>query len=172
MRQLLVKRIIKHIEENRILNEKVDYEEMEPAYYDEMKALKPYIKEADWTAFMVNMAIMYVNQGLLYARCKLSEKEFDNYAIWFSIDMDEDTKEFQHYYDCHPCYTRKAGYMLYYMTKRPVDIERISIYDMIKDVNGLSDFYCFEGYGYTPDDIIYEFIPKSIVDRYKASLKK
>lgn len=171
MRQLLVKKIIKYIEDNSILYDSSDYEAMDVAYYDECKILKHYVNEQDLTAFMVNMAIMYVNQGLLYAKCKLSKKFFDNYMIWFRIEKDEYTMEWQHYYDCQTLFTRKAEYILDYY-KNPIEISTISINDKIKCVSGLSDFYCYE-YQYESNDYAqYTFIPKFFVDRYNAKMNK
>lgn len=171
MRQLLVKKIIKHIEESNILYDYSDCEAMDIAYYDECKILKDYVNEQDLTAFMVNMAIMYVNQGLLYAKCKLSKKDFENYMIWFHIEKNEYMMEWQHYYDCQTLFTRKAEYILGYY-KNPIEISTISIYDKIKCVSGLSDFYCYE-YQYESNDYAqYTFIPKFFVDRYNANKNK
>ena len=168
MRQLLVKRLIKHIEDNRILYDWNDYEEMEPAYYDEMQSLESYVKKQDWTAFIVNMAIMYVNQGLLYARCKLSKKEFNNYAIWFRIEVDEDMKESLHYYEVRTLFTRKANSILPYIIKKPIDIKNIKIYDSIKHINGLSDFYCYESIPCSSCRY-YSFVPKCFIERNAAT---
>ena len=54
---------------------------MDVAYDDEVSLLKSFIRRQDLTAFMVNMAIMYVNQGLLYAKSKLSKRNFENYMM-------------------------------------------------------------------------------------------
>lgn len=173
MRQLLVKKIIKYIEDNSILYDSSDYEAMDVAYYDECKILKHYVNEQDLTAFMVNMAIMYVNQGLLYAKSKLSKRNFENYMMWFNVDVDEYMMATHHYYPCLVCFTRRENKLLsYYYKEKPIDVATLNIYPLVSSIIGLSEFYCYEHKCEFDDTIQYTFIPKFFVDRYNAKMNK
>ncbi len=172
MRQLLTKKIIRRIEENNILYDYNDCEAMDVVYDDEVASLKPYMDKLDLTAFVFNMAIMYLNHGLRYAKHKLSEKDYENYMMWIDMDVDEYAMECEHYYNCQVVYTRRANKILeYYCNQKPLDIKTLCIYPLVGYIVGISDFYCYEFIDELCDSIQYVFIPKVFVDRYKESLK-
>ena len=83
MNQFIVKKIINNLDKFDILHDYEDYECFEVIYNEEVTFLKSFISKQDITTFSINMAIMYVNQGLLYAKNKLSVADFDNFMIWF-----------------------------------------------------------------------------------------
>ena len=86
MKYNVIERIKKYIDEHDVLYDYETYEQM-PIYhrYSELDSLKSTIKTECYMSFLINMAIMYVNQGLLYAKSQLSEDELKNYLIYFGI---------------------------------------------------------------------------------------
>ena len=173
MKQYPIKKIIKHIIDNDILYDYNDAEAMDVAYDDDVSLLKSFIRRPDLTAFMVNMAIMYVNQGLLYAKSKLSKRNFENYMMWFNVDVDEYMMATHHYYPCLVCFTRRENKLLsYYYKEKPIDVATLNIYPLVSSIIGLSEFYCYEHKCEFDDTIQYTFIPKFFVDRYNAKMNK
>ena len=169
MRQFPIKKIIKHLQANDILSDHEDYESFEVICSDEITFLKDYISKEDLNAFLINMAIMYVNQGILYAKHNLSARKFKEYAIWFSVDIEDFfPREIGHYFvEAH--YTRRASVVFHDLLDKPFDIRKNAEFNKIaKTVNGLSDFYCTEMK--CLDEVVYSFIPKFFVDRYRETL--
>lgn len=168
MKDQVVKQIIKHIESGGILEDYNDAEAMDVISWDEVDFLKSSIREQDIMAFVINLAIMYVNQGLLYAKYKLSKDDFDDYMIWFDVSLDDNFKLDDDVYECQVVFSRKANVLMPdYLN--PIDVTDLSIFDFVKDVNGLSDFYCYQMH-YNQDCEKCVFIPKCLVDKYRTNL--
>lgn len=172
MRQYPVKRIIKHLEEDNVLFDCGDVEELEPITYNEIKYLKSVIQDDYLTAFSVNMAIMYVNQGLLYAKSKLSAGEFDNYMIWFQVAKEKDIFDEDHFYFTRVNFSLHANERFFWQLASSFDIKEDSeFYELIKDVIGINDFCCYAQYDFD-GDAYYHFVPKCFVEKYSSSSKK
>ena len=78
--------IKKYIDEYEVLR---DYETFEimPIFnrYKELDCLKYFIKKEYYTSFFVDLAIMYVNLGFLYAKSQLKKNDLNNYLIGFEV---------------------------------------------------------------------------------------
>lgn len=159
--------ILRHIEDSDILHDGGDVEVLEVISYDEINKLKSCIGECDLTSFIVNLSIMYVNQGLLYAKSKLAFTEFCNYIMWFEIYKFEEDFIEDHYYDCRVNFSLDAKSVFHDYLVNPFNVDedkKLSV--EIKDVNGLCDFCCYAIPCYN-ENFVYAFVPKRIVDRYK-----
>ena len=167
MRQYPVRGIMDYIEKSKILYNYNDCESLEVANYKETRFLKQYITDPNLTAFLANMAIMYVNQGLLYAKKRLSGDALDNYMIWFDIQKDTSCMQDNHSYTCQVLFSRQARTILA-LYDNPVNIKDTGIYELIKDIVGFNEFYCYENHFDESDCIQYAFIPKIFVDRYNT----
>ena len=81
MRYSVIERIKKYIDEYEVLR---DYETFEimPIFnrYKELDCLKYFIKKEYYTSFFVDLAIMYVNLGFLYAKRQLKKRE----GVWLN----------------------------------------------------------------------------------------
>ena len=86
MENAIFKQIVMYIDEHDILNQDETCEQM-PVFHvlSELECLSSFINKDYYISFCVNMAIMYVNQGILYAKSKLSVAEFENYIIYFDV---------------------------------------------------------------------------------------
>ena len=150
-----------------------DYEteEQMPIYYPRyghLECLDDFIDKESYDTFFVNMAIMYVNQGILHAKHKLSETEFNNYLICFAIDYDTEILEEMGYLDTQVFFSRKKSEILTEeWLGKPIALEDTEIYDKIKDIIGINDFASYKcTFKYNDDDVItwYHFIPKCFLE--------
>ena len=160
MGKSIIKDIIEYIEEHDILNEYDTYEQM-PVFHvlTELDCLSNYIKKAYYTSFCVNLAIMYVNQGLLHAKSRLSENEFENFIIYFDLCINKDDEG--DYITIDVIFSRKAKEHLS-MFRTPVDIKDTKVYEHVKNTIGINDFSCYY-YKNEFDDEYYSFIPRTIM---------
>lgn len=142
MRYNVIERIKKYIDEHDVLYDYETYEQMPIFYrYKELDCLDSVIRKEDYTAFFVNLAIMYVNIGLLYAKKKLTKEEQKDYLIYFMIYyIDEDIEE-DGFVRVDVVFTRKAKEHLKLFNK-PVDFRNTKINKYIKDIIGINEFSC------------------------------
>lgn len=165
-RQNLAKSIIKQLEDYRALYDWNGPEVLEPIDYFELKRLRHYIKEKDLTASSISMAIMYLNQTLLYAKSKLPADEFDDYMAWIVVDKEISCFDEDHFYFLEVYFSKQARNFFTINPLPSFDIKNDApFYELIKDVIGINDFCCyalsdFEGVVY------YHFVPKYFVDKY------
>jgi hypothetical protein len=147
MKYNVIERIKKFIDEHEVLRDYETYEQMPMIYrYDELNCLKSTIKKEHLMTFLINMAIMYVNQGLLYAKSQLSEEELKNYLIYWGIWWDDEEIEEMGFSRVDVYFTRKAKEQIKLFdtdTCKPVDYKHTKIYKYVKDVIGISDFTCY-----------------------------
>ena len=145
-----------------------DYEteEQMPIYYPRyghLECLDDFIDKESYDTFFVNMAIMYVNQGILHAKHKLSNEEFKNYLIYFAVECDDENFELLGHQDTQVFFSRKKDEILKYTTKNPpVALQDTEIYDQIKDVIGINNFVCYKTIGEYCR--WYDFIPKCFLE--------
>ena len=144
-----------------------DYEteEQMPMYYrfEQLDCLDNFIDKDKYDTFFINMAIMYVNQGILHAMHRLSNVEFKNYLIYFAVICDDEHQELFGYQDTQVFFSRKKDEMLKYITSSsPIALQDTEIYDQIKDIIGINDFVCFKRIG--EDCTWYDFIPKCFLE--------
>jgi len=144
-----------------------DYEteEQMPMYYylEQLDCLDDFIDKESYDTFFINMAIMYVNQGILHAMHKLSNEEFKNYLIYFCVRCDDEHQKLFGYQDTQVFFSRKKDEMLKYITSSsPVALQDTEIYDQIKDIIGINEFVCFKTIG--EDCRQYDFIPKCFIE--------
>ena len=165
MRYSVIERIKKYIDEYEVLR---DYETFEimPIFnqYKELDCLKYFIKKEYYTSFFVDLAIMYVNLGFLYAKSQLKKNDLNNYLIGFEVFyIEENVKELGYLSDVHVFYTRKAKSILNNIGV-PVDYKQTKIYNYVKNQTGLSDFTCYFLYSEEYGEAIEEFffIPKKL----------
>ena len=173
MRQYPVKKIIKHLEDSDIFHDYEDFECFDTIYHEEITFLEPIICKQDLTAFIVNMAIMYVNQGLIYAKNKLSVKVFDNYMIWFEVEKYKEFFDEDHFHFTKVNFTHRASKIFSWLLVHPIDIKKddSEFYELIKDVIGINDFCCYAQYDFD-GDAYYHFVPKCFVEKYSSSSEK
>lgn len=167
----IVNEIIRKLEKHDVLYDYETYEETPiiDRYY-EKDYIKTIIKRDYLTGYLVNMAIMYVNTGLLYAKSKLSEEAFNDYIMYFALDIDDDIDEIKEDGFIIPevYFSRKGKeHLKLHYEMEPVDVSTIKIYQYVKDVIGLSDFYCYNYYNDAAGCEVFEFVPKFLVHRYK-----
>jgi hypothetical protein len=157
MKNDIFRQIIKYIDEHDILNDYDTYEQM-PVFHvlKELDCLVGYIKEEFYTSFCVNMAIMYVNQSLLYAKSKLSENDLKNFIIYFDICVNKDDEG--DYITVDVVFSRKANEHIS-MFKMPIDIKDTKVYEHIKNTIGINDFTCYY-YKNEYEDEYFSFVPK------------
>lgn len=144
-----------------------DYEteEQMATYYrsEQLDCLDDFIDKDNYDTFLINMAIMYVNQGLLHAKHKLSNEEFKNYLIYFAVRCDDEYVELFGHQEIQIFFSRKKDEILKYTTKNPVvALQNTEIYDQIKDIIGINDFVCYKWTG--EDHRWYDFIPKCFLE--------
>ena len=99
-----------------------------------------------YLSFLINIAMMYVNQGILYAKSKLSDAEFDNYQIYFGIWWSEEEIEEMGFSRVDVYFTRKAKEHAKLFNNsycKSIDYKETKIYKYVKDVIGLSEFTCY-----------------------------
>lgn len=152
--------IIKYIDEHDILNDYDTYEQM-PVFHvlNELDCLASFIKKEFYISFCVNMAIMYVNQGLLYAKSKLSENDIKNFVIYFDICINKDDEG--DYITVDVVFSRKANEHIS-MFKMPIEIKDTKIYEYVKNTIGINDFSCYFCKNEFEDEY-YSFIPQKII---------
>ena len=172
MNQYVSRKILNELDSDLVLRDYEDFECMDVVHIGEHDCLKSYITENDLTAYMVNMSIMYVNQGLLYAKRNLSSEDFDDYMMWFEIRKDNDFFKDLHFYDCTVQFSRRMRKIFSWYLNKTFSIENDrELSPLLKDVNGLGDFNCYV-VSECESEVVYAFVPKRIVDRYKASLER
>ena len=152
---------MKYIDRHDILYDYDTYEQMPIIHrYSEIECLSSYIKKEYITSYIVNIAMMYVNQGILYAKSRLSKQEYGDYVIYFVINYCNEDIENEGFLTSDVCFSRKAKMHLSNFHK-PIDIRRIKIYKYIKNIIGINNYYCykfeFEDYE------TYCFVPKGIM---------
>jgi len=167
MKNDIFNRIIKYIDRHDILYDYDTYEQM-PVFHTlpELDCLSPFIKKEYNTSFCVNMAVMYVNQGLLHAKSNLSEKDFHNYIIYFyvCINKDDDDGDF---ITTDVVFSRKAKEQIAKF-ETPINIQDTNIYEYVKDIIGINDFSCYY-YENEFEDEFYIFLPKSLEKRIRQT---
>lgn len=164
MKNKVFEQIVKYIDKHDILFDYETYEEM-PVFYSlpDLECLSQFIKEDYNTSFCVNMAIMYVNQGMLHARSKLSKKDFDNYIIYFFVAINKYEKG--NYVTVNVVFSRNAKERLSAFDN-PIDVKSSNVYEYVKDSIGIDNFLCFRFIDEYEDEF-YSFIPKSIVYKFR-----
>ena len=148
-----------------------DYEteEQMPTYYrfEHLDCLDDFIDKESYDTFLINMAIMYVNQGLLHAKHKLSNEEFKNYLIYFAVRCDDEYLELSGHQDTQVFFSRKrSGILTEDWLGKPIALEDTEIYDKVKDIIGINDFACYKNTFKNNDEVLtwYNFIPKCFLE--------
>lgn len=164
MENAIFKQIVMYIDEHDILNQDETCEQM-PVFHvlSELECLSSFINKDYYISFCVNMAIMYVNQGILYAKSKLSVAEFENYIIYFDVCINKDNVE--DYVTVDVVFSRKAKEH-FFTLKESVNVEKTKIYKFIENTVGINDFscyYCKNEY----EDEYYSFVPKMLEVNYR-----
>ena len=169
MKNSIFKQIVKYIDEHDILYDYDTYEQM-PVFniLTELDSLSNFIKKDYYTSFCVNMAIMYVNQGLLYAKSKLSEGDFKNFIIYFDLCINKDDEG--DYITVDVIFSRKAKEHIS-MFKTPIDIKHTKVYEHVKNTIGINDFSCYYSKNEFKDEI-YSFVSKSILNEAEVDKKE
>jgi hypothetical protein len=171
MKYNVIERITKFIDVHEILRDYETFEQM-PIYhrYNELNCLKYSIQKEYYLSFLINIAIMYVNQGILYAKSKLSDAEWENYLIYFGIEWDEEKIEDMGVSRVDVYFTRKAKEHVKLFDNnycKSIDYKNSKIYKYVKYIIGISEFNCYHSkwideYEEVNED--YYFVPK-ILDR-------
>ncbi|SFW32755.1 Immunity protein 15 [Prevotellaceae bacterium HUN156] len=180
MKYNVIERIKKFIDEHEVLRDYETYEQMPTFYrYKELDCLKSSIKEEYYIPFLINLAIMYVNQGLLLAKSQLTEEELKNYLIYFGIWWDEEEVEEMGFSCIDVYFTRKAKeHIKLFNTDycRPIDCKDTKIYKYVKDIIGISEFTCYHSkwtdkYEDGSEEVseFYFFIPKILEQQIKSN---
>ena len=173
----VIERIKKYIDEHELLRDYETYEQM-PIFhrYKELDCLKSSIKIEYYMPFLINLAIMYVNQGLLYAKSQLTEEELKNYLIYFGICWDEEEVEEMGFSSIDVYFTRKAkeDIKLFDDYCKLDDYKDTKIYKYVKDIIGISEFTCYHSkwtdkYEDGSEEVseFYFFIPKILEQKIK-----
>lgn len=160
MESKIVQKIIDYIDKHDILRDYETYEQMPVFYrYKELECLEPVIRKEDYTTFLVNLAIMYVNTGMLYAKKKLTEDERENYLIYFMIHyVEEDIRE-EGFTRVDVVFTRKASeHLKPYVS--PINFYETKIGKYVKDIVGIDDFVCYYAESKEDEYEQFYFIPK------------
>lgn len=169
----IFKQIIKYIDEHDILYDYESCEAMSVFCLPDLNSLSGFVNKEDYIPFCINMAIMYVNQGLLHAKSKLSKKDYDNYILYFNVDLNIDNEsDYGDYITVDVCFSRKAKEHLNYFNEQ-IDYKNTEICKYVEDVIGISEFTCY--YTEFKDDEgddephlkRYSFIPKKIEQRIR-----
>ena len=143
MKYSIIENIQKKISENDILRNYETYEQMSVIdRYAELTCLENVIKKEDYTSFLSNVAIMYVNYGLLYAKSLLTKEQLDNFAIFWGLEYAQEIIDDIGFIVPQVYYTRKSELLLEY-TNKPIDIEKTKVYKHINDLIGLNEFSCY-----------------------------
>ena len=148
-----------------------DYEteEQMPMYYrlEQLDCLDDFIDKESYDTFFINMAIMYVNQGILHAKHKLSNEEFKNYLIYFAVECDDENFELFGHQDTQVFFSRKKDEILNEdWLGKPIALEDIEFYDKVKDIVGINDFAYYKNTFKYEDEVItwYHFVPKCFLE--------
>ena len=159
MKNEIFKQIVKYIDKHDILYDYDTYEQM-PVFHTlpELDCLSNFIKKDYYISFCINMAIMYVNQGLLHAKSKLSEIEFKNFIIYFSVCINKDEKG--DFITTDVVFSRKAKEQISAF-KKPVNVQETKVYGYINNIIGINDFSCYFCKNEFEDEF-YLFVPKTI----------
>lgn len=160
----IFKQILMYIDECDILNQNETCEQM-PVFHvlSELDCLSNFINKDYYISFCVNMAILYVNQGLLYAKSKLSVDEYRNYIIYFDLCINKD--DVGDYVTVDVVFSRKAKEH-FSMLREVVDVQETKAYKYIKDSVGINDFLCHY-YKNEFEDEYYSFVPQIIEDNIR-----
>lgn len=159
MENAIFKQILMYIDKHDILNQDEMHEQM-PVFHvlSELDSLSNFIDKKYYTTFCVNMAIMYVNQGFLYAKSKLSVEELENYIIYFDLCINKD--DMGDYTTVDVIFSRKAKEH-FSILKKAVDVKETKVYKYIKNTIGINDFSCYY-YKNEFEDEYFSFVPKMI----------
>ena len=166
MENAIFKQIVMYIDEHDILNQDESCEQM-PVFHvlSELDCLSNFINKDYYMSFCVNMAIMYVNQGLLYAKSKLSKAEFENYIIYFDLCINKD--DAGDYITVDVVFSRKAKEHFSTLKEVVVDLQKTKIYKYIENTVGINDFSCYY-YRNEFEDEYYSFVPKIIEGNFST----
>ena len=164
MENAIFKQIVMYIDEHDILNQDETCEQM-PVFHvlSELECLSSFINKDYYISFCFFLSIMYVNQGILYAKSKLSVAEFENYIIYFDVCINKDNVE--DYVTVDVVFSRKAKEH-FFTLKESVNVEKTKIYKFIENTVGINDFscyYCKNEY----EDEYYSFVPKMLEVNYR-----
>lgn len=145
MKYKVIENIQKYLCDNDILRNCETYEEIPVIErYKELECIEKVIKKDDYTSFMTNIAIMYTNVGLIYAKSQLSKEEFDKYAIFWGLEYSKEVISDIGFIVPSIFFTRKANVLLEYLNN-PIDIKHTKVYDYIKNLIGINEFLCYLG---------------------------
>ena len=143
MKYNIIKEIKDFIDEHNILRDYETFEQMQMFYrIKDLDCLSTSIAKELYTPFFADMAIMFVNMGLLYAKSQLSEEEQKDYLIYWGIEYIEENIVEDGFLHVDVCYTRKGKEHLSYLNE-VVDYKNTKIYKYVKDVIGMSEFTCY-----------------------------
>ena len=164
----IIQSIKRYINYHDILHD-YETEEQMPTFYPYMQldCLDDFIDKENYDTFLVNMAIMYVNQGILHAKHKLSETDFNNYLIYFAIDYETEILEEMGYLNPQVFFSRKRSEILTEdWLGKPIALEDTEIYDKVKDIIGINDFAFYKNTFKNNDEVLtwYNFIPKCFLE--------
>ena len=164
MENAIFKQIVMYIDEYDILNQEETCEQM-PVFHvlSELDCLSNFINKDYYISFCVNMAIMYVNQGILYAKSKLSVAELKNYIIYFDLCINKD--DIEDFITVDVVFSRKAKEH-FSILKARVDVQETKIYKYIENTVGINDFSCYF-FKNEYEDEYYSFVPKMIEVNYR-----
>ena len=164
----IIPSIKRYINYHDILRDYETEEQMPTLYrYKQLDCLDDFIDKDNYDAFLVNMAIMYVNQGILHAKHKLSETDFNNYLIYFAIDYETEILEEMGYLNPQVFFSRKRSEILTEdWLGKPIALEDTEIYNKVKDIIGINDFACYKNAFENNDEVLtwYNFIPKCFLE--------
>jgi len=172
MKYNIIKEIKDFIDEHNILRDYETFEQMQMFYrIKDLDCLSTSIAKEHYTPFFADMAIMFVNMGLLYAKSQLSEEEQKDYLIYWGIEYIEENIVEDGFLHVDVCYTRKGKEHLSYLNEA-VDYKNTKIYKYVKDVIGMSEFTCY--YTKSEEDECesveyYCIIPKKIEQQIRQS---
>ena len=164
----IIPSIKRYINYHDILYDYETFEQM-PVFcrYEQLDCLDDFIDKENYDTFLVNMAIMYVNQGILHAKHKLSKTDFKNYIICFAIEYDTEILEAMDYLNPQVCFSRKKSEILNEdWLGKPIALEDIEFYDKVKDIVGINDFAYYKNTFKYEDEVItwYHFVPKCFLE--------
>ena len=167
MKNEIFKQIIKYIDKHDILYDYDTYEQM-PVFHTipELDCLSSFVKKEYYVPFCINMAIMYVNQGLLHAKSNLSKEELQNYIIYFYVCINKDDNG--DFITTDVVFSRKAKEQISTF-ETPINIQETKVFEYVKDIIGINDYLCFY-YKNEFEDEFYIFLPKSLEENIRPTV--
>lgn len=160
MESKIIQKIIDYIKEHDVLYDYDTFEQMPIIRrYAETDCLEGLVNKDSYTAFLTNLAMMYVNQGILFAKSNLTKDEFDDYIIYFAIEYNEQELKENGFVMVDVFFSRKAKEHMKWFTNI-IDIAETEIYGLIKDIVGISDYDCYCLTNDEEDTKAYCFVPR------------